>query len=882
MKKYRFLSVIIACLLIIICHSASFSQNQPVLKQRITLHENNISLRDFLQKLNTQFDINFSYVPSQLPVDSLVSVEATDKQLKKVLREILHPLHIQYLVVEKQIILKPEKKSRNEGKSKKTKMYTMSGIITDKSTREVLIGANIAIKNTGTGTISNSYGFYSMTLDEGEYEILFSFVGYKAIQTRINLDSDKKLNIGLETKESVLNEVRVNEQDGASNSTQMSGVRLNQKSLSQIPAMFGETDLIKSLNTIPGIKSHGDGSTSFFVRGGNRDQNLILLDEAPIYNPAHLFGFFSIFVSDAIKNVKIYKGDFPAKYGGRLSSLIDVKMKDGDMNNYHVNGSLGLISAKLSVEGPLVKEKSSFFASVRRSHLSKLLRSDEFDMNFNDINIKLNYIANSKNRFFLSGYFGNDIFYSGIDINRSGIGWGNAAGTLRWNHLFNDRIFSNTTFYMSRYDYFLVFSEADNIYWNSFIGNIALKTDFTAFLNLNNTLRFGYNINWHFFNPGNIEQKTDTTSIQFPFVPESRSREMTVYLTHDTKLSDKLSLKYGLRIPLWQNIGKSDIIKYDKYFNPLDTISFTGDDAYNSYLRAEPRLSLEYKLSPSSNLKASLCRTFQFIQLLSNSISPFTSLEVWIPSSPNVKPQRADQFAAGFDKQFVKNHLYLSLEAFYKKMTNQIDYKDHARMLLNPLLESELRFGDAWSYGLEFLLRKTRGRMTGWISYTLSKTRRIIKGLNLDRIYPAAYDRPHDFNIYCNYRFSDRWDISATWKYTTGAAITQPTGFYYYQNYSVPVYTEKNNARLPDYHRLDVSVGFDINPGTESRFRHDLTLSVFNLYGRKNPMTYNFNKIITENGIFVIPSDYSTYTERESSKYYLIGFIPSVTYNFRF
>ncbi|KPL23996.1 MAG: hypothetical protein AMS23_06075, partial [Bacteroides sp. SM1_62] len=565
--------------------------------------------------------------------------------------------------------------------------YTLSGYIREAESDEVLIGATVYVADLGKGTISNEFGFYSLTLPSGSYSIRFSYIGYQTIRWQTDLLADQVIDMKLGLEPSKLEEVRIIKIDDEVDLAQIrtGNVNLEPRSVERMPAFLGEQNVIKALDAIPGITLQGDGSTLFFVRGGNKDQNLILIDDAPIYNPAHFLGIFSTFIPEAIKDINIYKGDIPAEYGGRLSSLIDVRTKDGDVNRTIVNGSLGLATAKVAVEGPFRKGKSSYFVSGRTSYIKWYVQQYIPSMErfyFTDLNVKFNFRLSPKDRLYLTGYAGRDYFVLGTSTgNGSGISWQNLAGTIRWNHLFSDKLFSNTTLYSSKYDYNFVINVTEDDYWNSHIANLSLKTDFSWFASPDITLRFGGKVTRHNFNPGNMEINSDPGYYNIPVVHRRIAREWTLYLSNNHSITPRFSLRYGLRLGIWQNMGETTEYVYDKWYNPTDTLVYGAGEVYNTYTRLEPRIGMTYQAGRSTSLKASYSRTAQYLQLVTNSISPFTTLEVYLPAAPNIRPQMADQYSVGFFQKFRKAHLDLSLEVFTKKMQNQIDYEDHAYML---------------------------------------------------------------------------------------------------------------------------------------------------------------------------------------------------------
>ena len=832
----------------------------------------------------------FSYNPQAIQASRIVNFKASDESLQSILDRLLPPLGVQYFISENQVILKPEPSLPAAGTGNKPEeKFTLSGYLRDKASGEVLIGANVYDKVSWLGTTTNSYGFYSLTLPAGKYNLAFSLIGYTVVIQKINLTENLRLSVPLEESRVEIKEFEVKADPDAPpvNAGNMSTVRFTSSTLQQMPGFAGNIDVIKSLHSVPGISTFGDGSTFYYVRGGNSDQNLLLIDDAPIYNPSHLFGFFTALSPDAIKDVKAYKGDFPASYGGRLSSVIDVRARDGNMKQPGFSGNLGPFTSDLTVEGPFKKDQSSFILSGRRSNLNWLNFSSAanrtFTINFYDLNAKLNIRINDNNRLFITGFTGNDKFsrFTNSSVHTFGISWNNATGTLRWNHIFNNKLFSNTTACFSQYNYYLYISREQNDYWNSAISNGTLKTDITWFPNPGNTIKAGVEVSGHFINPGNVNFADLQIQPYTPKVSKYQSAEYNVYLSNEQQLGERISLRYGVRLSAWQDLGPTSVYFFDANHKVIDTASVAKGAVYSTFLNPEPRLSIGYAFGNSSSLRLSYSRTVQYLQVLSNSTSPFTSLEVWAPSGPNIKPQSADQYSLGYLEKFNRQGLEFTAEAFYKRMQHQVDYKDHANMLYNPLIEGELRFGEAWSYGLELLLRKTEGKFTGWIGYSYARVLKKTAEVNSGKTYPASYDRPNTICLDLSYRSGKHWSFSAGWVYLSGTAISTPTGFYLYNGYTVPVYGDKNNDRLPDYHRMDLAVSYRISK-PENRFRHSIVFSVYNAYGRKNPFSVNFNKIMDDNGKFYVPTDLNGNFELVPTNMSVAGAIPSINYTFRF
>ena len=689
------------------------------------------------------------------------------------------------------------------------------------------------------------------------------------------------LDIALDPDISVLKEIVVNATMSANKLEIAENTKVDYKPDNMVkgPALMGELDVIKSLQSIPGIKMAADGSTMFHVRGGARDQNLILMDEAPIYNPAHLLGLFSTIIPDAAKDIKIYKGDIPIQQGGRLSSLIDIKTRDGNQKHFGMNGTIGLISSRLALEGPVKKDYSSYFLSGRFSQIrwiGKKLNSNLSDLYFFDLNGKMNFQINRNNRLYISFYSGKD-YYS---ADNSGISWGNFAGTIRWNHIFNQKLFSNTTLYTSKYDYNLYTSVSQNNRWNSHIANLSLKTDFSYFINPELTILFGFSLSGHDFNPGNYEAGNGNHPADVPLVSKRNASELVLYAGSEHRFSDQIAIKYGLRLVNWLNVGAATEYFFDADHQLIGNQDYNQGQVYHHYTALSPRISLDYSFDRNNAVQAYYSRTVQNIHMISNTISPFTNFEVWLPSGPNIKPEYCDQTGAGYFLDFGHDKYQLSIEGYYKWLQNQIDYKDHADMLLNPLMEGDLRFGKGRAYGLEIMLRKNSGTLQGWISYNYSRTLRTILGVNNNIEYPAAYDRPEEVNLSLSEQLGKRTNFSANWIFSSGSAITTPVGFYQYDGETVPLYGNKNNDRLPDYHRLDVALTVDLsNPNR--RYRHSLIFSIFNLYGHKNPVYLNFNKIELDNGNLRVPSDLYPQPEMVPYKSFVYYIIPSVSYSFK-
>ncbi|OFY18606.1 MAG: collagen-binding protein [Bacteroidetes bacterium GWF2_29_10] len=757
------------------------------------------------------------------------------------------------------------------------KKFTISGKIKDVLTGEELIGATIFIKELKTGVNTNIYGFYSITIPEGKYNVVYSYIGYEPIEKSINLTSNMKIDLEMSTKQQNISEVIVTGERKNDNveKAEMSLVKMKMSEIKKIPALMGEVDIVKAIQMLPGVQSAGEGSSGFSVRGGATDHNLILLDEATVYNASHLMGFFSVFNNDAIKDVTLYKGDIPAAYGGRLASLLDVRQKDGNLKTISGTGGIGTISSRLTIEGPIIKDKCSFIIAGRRSYADLFLplSSNEDVKNnklyFYDLNAKINYTINNNNRIFFSSYFGRDVIKIGKE-DPFKISWGNSTFSLRWNHLFSAKLFSNFTLLKSNYDYILESTQSvQGFKWTSDLQDYSLKADFGYYLNTNNTIKFGVSSSLHKFQPGTAEGQGDNTIFNKLEVPKLDALEHSFYVSNDQKLTSLLNINYGVRYSIFQNIGSATVYNFDDNFNSIDSSVYKKGEIFNTYDGIEPRVSLKYTLTETSSLKSSYSRTYQFVHLASNS-TVGTPLDVWIPSSQNVKPQYSDQVAMGYFRNLKKNIIETSVEVYYKKLYNQIDFKDHASILLNTKLEGELRFGEGEAYGAEFLARKQSGKLTGWISYTISKSERMFKDINNGKKYRSPYDKTHNAYIVLSYELTKRMSLSANWVYSSGAPVTFPTGRFEYGNKVAPVYSDRNSYRMPNYHRMDISLNIDGKKKEGRRFQGSWNFSIYNVYSRHNAYQISFRQSKEDPNI------------TEAYKVYLFPLIPSVTYNFKF
>ncbi|MBK8819235.1 MAG: TonB-dependent receptor [Saprospiraceae bacterium] len=757
-----------------------------------------------------------------------------------------------------------------------SKEFTISGYIKDKKSGETLIGASVSdLGNPQSGTITNTYGFYSLTLPQGVYKIGFSYLGYtesiREIELNKNIQINIELNEGVVIEEIVISaqhEERRKNVEG----TQMGTVELPMENIKKMPAIFGETDILKTLQLLPGVLSSGEGNAGFFVRGGGPDQNLVLLDEALVYNTGHLLGFFSVFNTDAIKNTTLIKGGMPANYGGRLSSVLDIQMKEGNLKKYSVEGGIGLISSRITAQGPVVKDKSSFMISGRRTYILDLiqpfLKGSSFEGTnyyFYDINTKWNYIFSEKDRIYFSGYFGKDVlkFRQPTRDFVFDLPYGNSTGTLRWNHVFTQKLFMNMSLIYNDYR-FQVSGGQDNFSFKLFSGvkDWNLKTDFDYYLNPRHSLKYGINYTYHTLTPNTASATTGEVNFETGFKPKN-AHETGVYFLDDMKLTNKIFMNTGLRLSLFSQIGP--------YTSLVDGTQYAKGDHVKTYGGIEPRWSLNYRVNKELSIKSGVSVTTQYIHLVSNSASTLPA-DVWVPSTELVKPQRGIQYALGVFKNF-KNDMYeTSFEVYYKDLQNQIDYADNYVNDISKDLENSFVFGKGRAYGAEFFVKKSLGKWNGWIGYSLARTERSFENIEGGRWYPAVYDKAHDLKIVANYQINKKWDCSAVFIYGSGRWFTPVRGFFFVEQNINLFYGPRNSTRLDAYHRMDLSVTYTPKAGSKKPYQGSWILSIYNTYNRKNPFFVNFD----------VTSDFETgATTIEGTKITIFPIIPSITYNFK-
>ena len=768
--------------------------------------------------------------------------------------------------------------------------YTVSGTITDISNGETLFGASVFLEGTTIGVTTNEYGFYSITAPKGNYNMIISYIGFTELKKDITLDKDHKIDFEIVEFSTQLDEIVLTAEEperAILRKPEMSVSKLNIKTVKQMPVVLGELDIIKSLQMLPGVTNNGEGSSGFHVRGGAADQNLVLLDEAIIYNTSHLLGFFSVFNADAIKDIKLYKGGIPARFGGRTSSVLDVRQKDGNSKNFAMTGGIGLISSRLALEGPMFKEKGSFLIAGRGSYAHLLLKAagEDNSANFYDLNLKTNYNLNGSNQLFLSGYFGRDAFEFGESFNSS---YGNLSGNLRWNHIFNDRLFSNLSLIYSKYDYDLgIVIEEFN--WVSSINNYNIKYDLKYYTSEKFKLDFGASGIYYDFDPGQILPTSETSVVNPLSLDRKKAFEGALYINAEHMLTNKLTVQYGLRYSAFSRMGGQAMAEYEDdkpvVYNQLLGIYERGraigetdyekSESIKTFGNLEPRVSLAYQLNDKTALKAGYSRAAQYIHLLSNTTS-VTPLDVWTPSGKFVKPQLSDQFALGYFRNFDDKRYSMEVEAYYKTTDNRIDYIDGSDLIGTNNIETEILNGESRAYGLEFLARKNEGKFTGWFAYTLSKSEQRTPGgnagglgINDGKWYNTAYDRTHDFSLTGAFELNEKWSFGTNLVFQTGRPVTYPNGQYTYEDLSIASYSDRNSDRLPAYHRLDISANYKPNRKPNNRWKGEWVFGLYNVYNHKNAASISFGQNVDTGA-------------NEATRTAIFGIVPSITYNFKF
>jgi TonB dependent receptor/TonB-dependent Receptor Plug Domain/CarboxypepD_reg-like domain len=758
---------------------------------------------------------------------------------------------------------------------------TFSGYIRDSASGESIIGGIVYIKETNQAAETNTYGFYSLSVPKGEYTVSFSYIGHNTLTQKISLIANKTFNADLVSTTTLKGvEIKATRKDENVKNTEMGKITLSIERIKALPVLMGEVDILKSLQLLPGVQSAGEGSSGFYVRGGGPDQNLVLLDDAQVYNSGHLFGFFSIFNSDAIKDVTLIKGGAPANYGGRLSSVVDVTMKEGNNQEYHGEGGIGLISSRFTFQGPIVKKKSSFIVSARRTYVDDLIRPfapasfEHTGYYFYDLNLKANYIFNEKNRLYLSAYTGLDQFnfQNPTGTFHADIPWGNDIVSLRWNHQFTGNLFCNTSLIYN--DYYFASSLSDNkfgIKLSSGIRDYNAKTDFDYYSSFNHHFKAGASYIFHTFIPNQVSGQVDTIKLNPNNAYIKYAHDAGIYILDDFDVTSWLKINAGLRYSFFGQVGPYKAYTLNANNNKTDSTSYGSGQLVQGYGGLEPRLNMRFQLNEKSSIKASVSKTYQYTHLVTNNGSTLPT-DVWVPSTYLVKPEEAWQYSAGYFRNFLNNKLETSVEVYYKDMSNQIQYKDGYTP--NTLSDPELSyvFGHGTAYGAEFFVNKTQGKFTGWIGYTLSWTWQQFPLLNSGDPFPAKYDRRHDISIVGTYQLNDKWTLSSVFVYGSGNAITLPTAYYFINGQLEEYFSKVNAYRLPDYHRLDFSATYTPKPKKERKWKGSWSFSVYNVYNRENPyFLYVDNQGSVATGIKV-----------KVYEVYILPIVPSVTYNFKF
>ena len=749
------------------------------------------------------------------------------------------------------------------------------GTIRDEATGEPLFDAAIYIDSLQIGSTSNENGYYELHLQPGSHLVRYSFLGYKTLEERVIVtNSRKRVNINLSMESQILDKVLITSKKKDANVKElaMSTQKLDMIRIRKIPALMGETDVIKAIQMLPGVQAASEGSSGFAVRGGSPDQNLIILDDATIYNPSHFIGFFSVFNNDAIKEATLYKGDIPASFDNRLSSVLDVRTIDEIPDRLTLNGGIGVLTSRLMINAPMNKQRTSLMLAGRLTYggvLAPLLIDDIKDarLHFYDINAKITHIINNNNRIFISGYYGFDNLEM---MNAMGFGYGNNSLTTRWNHIFNSKLTSNLSLIYTNYRYKIgVSSDPFEFSVSAGIKDLAAKYDFTYIINDKMTSKFGLSTTFHGYNQGQLDDKNGAVAMYLSVSSNEtiirKALESALYFSNEHTINPLLSIRYGIRLSMFNNIGDETLYLFDENYHMTDSVIYKRGEVFHTQANIEPRFAIKYQLGATSSIKASYSRTVQYAQLAANSTGglPF---DVWFPTSPNIKPQKCDQLAAGYFRNFRGNDIETSVEIFYKNLKNVIDFADNAFFYGNVLIDGEVRVGKGRSYGAEFLIRKNYGRLTGWLSYTYSRSFRTVKGISHDKEYRSPYDRPHNISIVLNYTFNDRLDISANWIYNTGQPVTYPCGKYTDHGVTYPVYNGyRNQNRYPDYHRLDLSATWKCRK--HKTWQGEWNISIYNVYARHNTWAVMFTQ--SDNNII------------QGEKMYLFSFVPSISYNFK-
>lgn len=837
---------------------------------KLSIHRKEATIIQLFTELEKKTDYAFFFSDDvKTELSQRVNISATDKPLKKILDEVLEQTPLDYKIVGRQITISRKVGKNAARQNKKTKNVRINGVVTDAESKEPLANVNIYIAELGRGTSTDENGTFSITIPNGIYSFRMSYIGYKTGTEKVDANLDvSSCNFTLQS-DTKLEEVLVlaNKKDENVTRTNMGVEKLTISEIRRMPALMGEVDIIKAIQLLPGVQATAEGGSGYSVRGGSADQNLIVLDNATVYNASHMFGFFSVFNNDVVDNVELYKGDLPMKYGGRLSSLLDVQLIDTYTSKLKGSGGIGLISSRLMLEGS-IGERTNWMVGGRRSYADLFLKasSDESinksTIYFYDLNAKISHRLSNNDKLSLNMYMGNDKFGAASVAEFS---YGNRVGSLTWGHIFNENVFFKLSTNITNYHYDLQSNlDSSKIKWEAGITDMMLRWDWNHTINNNLKLTYGATSTLHHFSPGLITQP-DYKDFR---MPKNKALEHGVYLSAEQKLTENFIVRYGLRWSIFQNMGSATVYKYDKNYEVSDSTLYGSGKIYHTYHALEPRVGMVYKLSETSSVKANYARNTQFIQLANNS-SAGSPLDLWFPASTNIKPQTVDMISAGYFRNFNQNAIEVSMEVYYKKMNHVIDFADHANLLLNEQLEGEVRSGKGKAYGIEFMVKKNTGRLTGFINYTLSRSERTIAEINEGKTYLSPFDKTHSINISASYELSKKWSLSAAWVYATGNPTSYPTGRFEVNGEYFPIYSGRNEYRKKDYHRLDLSANYVPSHKPGKKWKGEWNFSLYNAYGQKNPwiITYDQN---TSNGI---PNAEMTY---------LFSMVPSITYNFKF
>jgi len=868
--------LIIILLFVITIDSFSQIENSKI----ISVKYSNTQLRDVIKDISKKTGILFTYSTNFINDSIAINYKAKNKNVNDILNDILTSNSIKWKTINEQIVL-----TKETNIPKQNNKYTISGFVKDKNTGEFLVGASVYFPQIHSGTISNSYGFYSITVIENNYNLCCSYIGYSNIQIFVNLKRNINLDILLTPLSIKLVEISIKATDVITTFDKNTSGELtfNKQNLTERPSPMAEQEIIKSVQTFPGVSSIGDASAYYFVRGGQKDQNLILVDDAPVFNPSHLLGMFSSFVPEAVKSFSFYKSYIPPKFGDKLSSVLDIVTNDGNKNCLSGNVGVGPAAFHLQLEGPFKKDTSSWFFSIRRSNINWIFKkiNQNLDVGFTDFNTKTNFRLGDKNRLFFSMYIGKDNFYQKNNDYKYGLEWLNFASTIRVNHIYNEKTFSNTTINLSKYNYNFYFSRNSHDYWNNYIQTFGIKHDITNYYNTNNSYNFGLGINFNVQNPGNVNLTNNNSRQIIPIIAKCYNNDIYLYTENQRKINNYFSVNFGLRLPIFFNNGPTTEYFFDENYNYKYSVDYLTKKTYNYFFIPEPRFLIKYMPDTFFNVSFVYNKTIQFIRQIGTSQSPFSSLEVWLPSSPGLEPEKANQFSLIISKLFTQKNITINIEPYYKILHNVTDYKEHANLLINPLIKGELILCGGNSYGIETSVKKNSDKILCEITYAYSKSFLQSDFINSGKKYLAYYDRTNVFNVNLLYKINNRLTVSSNWIFSTGTPVTVPTGYYYYQDNQIPYYSEKNNSRLPNYHRLDFSLEYILNKQLKKSV-HKLNIVLYNIYNRKNPFELNFNKMINGENKFVIPQNNYDNVELTPSYKYLFGFIPSISYIWQF